>query len=141
MEGSFITGHDVEWFFGVIQIVNVHYRTDSDPPVETVGTVPPTHDGALIFDADMPPMLRDMHGADRFFVRIIDFSLRHEARFDLAGTDKIVAAVFAACGWSVELGLGEGDVFGTDATGETADAHVATVDELINDLDLGVSRK
>lgn len=87
----------------------INYRIDDDPAKSTRWNELTSNKGSGVFGSDAETFFRKLYNAETFFIRLTDGNgQRHDAQFDLAGVQKAIDAVAAACGWST-LDLSQDD--------------------------------
>lgn len=82
--------------------VKVDYRIDDQSPVSTNWSITTSNQAAGLFGAEAPRLMRKLIGAESLFIRFTERDGdRHEARFALAGTERVVERISAVCGFSL----------------------------------------
>jgi len=80
---------------------DIAYRIDDKSAQSTYWSGLTSNKGAGIFGSNAEPFLRKIYDAKEFFIRLTEGNgRRHDAEFELAGTQNVVDAVASACGWS-----------------------------------------
>lgn len=80
---------------------DITYRIDNAPAQSTRWSELTNNKGAGLFGSSSEGFLRSLYNAEGFFIRLTEGNgQRHDAEFDLAGTQNAIEAVAGACGWS-----------------------------------------
>ena len=80
---------------------DITYRIDNAPAQSTRWSELTNNIGAGLFGSGSEGFLRSLYDAEGFFIRLTDGNgQRHDAEFNLAGTQDAIEAVAGACGWS-----------------------------------------